>query len=82
VAYRLEGRGLIPGRGKIFCLLHSVQTDSGADPAPNTMGAGALSPEVKQPGREANHSPPSDSEVKNGGAVPPLPERLHGAMLN
>jgi hypothetical protein len=23
-------------------------------------------------GREANHSPPSSSEVKNGGAIPPL----------
>jgi hypothetical protein len=30
-------------------------------------------PVVKGPGREANHSPPSSVEVKNGGAIPPLP---------
>jgi hypothetical protein len=28
---------------------------------------------VKQPGREADYSPPSSFEVKNGGAMPPLP---------
>jgi hypothetical protein len=32
---------------------------------------GALSPGVKRPGREANHSPPSSVDVKNGGAIPP-----------
>jgi hypothetical protein len=31
-----------------------------------------LSSELKRPGRETNHSPPSSGEVKNGGAVPPL----------
>jgi hypothetical protein len=35
---------------------------------------GAVSPVVKQPGREADHSPPPNAEVKNGGAVPPFPE--------
>jgi hypothetical protein len=30
---------------------------------------GALSPVVKQPGREAVHSPPPTAEVKNGGAM-------------
>jgi len=29
------------------------------------MGTGALSPGVKRPGREADHSPPSSAEVKN-----------------
>jgi hypothetical protein len=33
---------------------------------------GALSPGLKRQGREANHSPPSSTEVKNGGTVPPL----------
>jgi hypothetical protein len=32
------------------------------------MGTGDLSP-----GREADHSPPSSAEFKNGGATPPLP---------
>jgi hypothetical protein len=34
----------------------------------------------KRPGREANHSPPSGSEVKNGGAIPPLPRRLYDEL--
>jgi hypothetical protein len=34
---------------------------------------GALSPMVKRPGREADQSPPSTAEVKNGGAISPLP---------
>jgi hypothetical protein len=34
---------------------------------------GALSLGIKQPRREADHSPPSSAEVKNGGAIPPLP---------
>jgi hypothetical protein len=28
---------------------------------------------VKRQGREADHSPPSDAEVKNGGAIPLFP---------
>jgi hypothetical protein len=35
---------------KSFCLLHSVQTGSGAHPASCTMRTGALSPGVKWPG--------------------------------
>jgi hypothetical protein len=34
---------------------------------------GTLSPGGKWPGHEADHSPPSFAEVKNGGAIPPLP---------
>jgi hypothetical protein len=33
----------------------------------------ALSPWVKRSGREADHSLAPSAEVKNGGAVPPLP---------
>jgi hypothetical protein len=36
--YRLDGRGLIPGRGN--SLFHGVQTDSGAHPASYSMGNG------------------------------------------
>jgi hypothetical protein len=42
----------------------------------------AASSEVKRPVRESDHSPPSSAEVKNGGAIPPLPIRLRGVMLN
>jgi hypothetical protein len=34
---------------------------------------GTLSPGTKRPGREADHSPPSSAQVKNDGAIPPLP---------
>jgi hypothetical protein len=41
-------------------------------------------PGVKRPGREADHSPPSSAEVRNGGAIPPLPHTRtsHVVMLN
>jgi hypothetical protein len=34
------------------------------------------------PGREADHSPLSGAEVKNGGAIPPLPILLHDLVMN
>jgi hypothetical protein len=34
---------------------------------------GALSPQVKRQGREADHSPSSSVEVKKDGAIPPPP---------
>jgi hypothetical protein len=37
------------------------------------MGAGGLSPGLKRPGREADHSPPSSAEVKNGEDILVLP---------
>jgi hypothetical protein len=44
-------------------LHHRVQNGSGTHPASYPMGIrGSLG--VKQPGREADHSPPSSAEVK------------------
>jgi hypothetical protein len=60
MGYFLDGQGSIPGRGNIFLFTMS------------RLALGTLSPGVKRPGREADHSP-SSAEVKNGGAVPPLP---------
>jgi hypothetical protein len=71
MGYGLDGQGLIPFRDKSF--LHSIQTSSGAHPASYPVGTGVLSPGAKSPGREADHSPPSNAKVKNGGAIPPLP---------
>jgi hypothetical protein len=31
---------------------------------------------------EADHSPPSSSDLKNGGAIPPLPIRLFGVVID
>jgi hypothetical protein len=64
ISYGLDGPGSIPGNVR-FSLLHSVQTDSGAYPASYPIGTRGSFPGVKQPGREADHSPPSSAEVKN-----------------
>jgi hypothetical protein len=47
-----------------FSLRHRVKTDCGSHPAFYPMTTGVLSPVVKRPGREADHSPPSSAEVK------------------
>jgi hypothetical protein len=66
--------GLESQQGQNFSLLHNVQTGSGARPASYPMDTGGDFPgRVKRPGREADHWPPSSSEVKNGGAIPPSP---------
>jgi hypothetical protein len=58
IATGLNGRGSIPGRDKIFSLLHSVQTVSGDHPASYPMGTGwATFPGVKRLGREADQMP-------------------------
>jgi hypothetical protein len=47
-----------------FSLHYRVQNGSGAHPASYPMGNWDLSLEIKWPGREADHSPPSSAEVK------------------
>jgi hypothetical protein len=43
---------------------------------------GAVSPEVKRPGREADHSPPASAEVKKTWVLYiHSPIRLHGVRL-
>jgi hypothetical protein len=51
-------------------------------PVSYPMDTGALSPGVKRPGREANHSPLSNVELKNGGAIPQFPYTSHVIVLN
>jgi hypothetical protein len=46
------------------------------------MGTRDDFPVVKRPERKVDHSTPSSAEVKNGGAIPPLPINLHGIVLN
>jgi hypothetical protein len=62
-------------RARDVSVLQNVQTDSGADPTSSSVGTGFLSPVVKRPGGEVNHSPPSNVEVKyNWGhtSAPPM----------
>jgi hypothetical protein len=47
-----------------FCLHHRVQNGSEAHQASYPMGTRDTFMGVKQPGREADHSPPSSAEVK------------------
>jgi hypothetical protein len=73
--YELDGRGSILGRGKEFS-----STVLGPDrlwgPINNLLSngyRGVLSPGVKRPRCEADHSPTPSAEVKNVGAIPPFP---------
>jgi hypothetical protein len=74
-------RGSILCRGKIFLfsiaprlVLRPIQLSVQRIPE-------AISPGVKQQGREAEHSSPSGAEVNNGGAISSLPHTpsWHGA---
>ena len=53
-------RGSNPGGSRISA---PIQTGPGAHPASYTMGTGSF-PEVKHPGRDDDHPPPSSAEVK------------------
>jgi hypothetical protein len=65
------------------CSIHNAQTRSGVHPASHPVVMAALSSGVRRSGLETDHSPPSSAEVKNFGAVPPLPHTFsfHGAEL-
>jgi hypothetical protein len=52
-----------PGKGNFF-LLHSLDIVPGAHPAAYPVGARTLSLGVMRPGRDGDHSPPSNTEVK------------------
>jgi hypothetical protein len=65
VRFWVEARSLSP--------LHSVLMGSETSPASYSVVPGAVSPELKLPGRETNCLPPSTAEIKNGGAILPLP---------
>jgi hypothetical protein len=71
--YGLDSRGSIPGRGKLF-LFYPQRPDWLWGP-PNLLfnGYRGSFPGLKRPGLEADHSPPSSADVKNSGAVSPLP---------
>jgi hypothetical protein len=71
--YRLNGRGSVAGTGKIFLFCTASRLAPGPTQPPIEWLAGALSLGVKRPGRETDHLPSFIAEVKNGGAIPPLP---------
>jgi hypothetical protein len=81
--YGLDGWGSFPGRGKIFLFYIASRPALGPTQPPIQWILGAVSPWVKRPGREADHSPPPSATVKNGRALPPLPHTSfwHSAQL-
>jgi hypothetical protein len=65
LGYGLNDRVSIAGKSRDFYFLrHRVQTNSLSRLASYPLGSGALSPKVKQAGREANHLPLTSTEVK------------------
>jgi hypothetical protein len=70
-----------PAEASDFFLPHSVQTTLGPTQPPIQWVPLTSPPGVKQQRRKTDHSPPFSVEVKNGGAIPPLPHMSswHGA---
>jgi hypothetical protein len=67
LSYGLDDRGSrvrFPVEAGNFYLHHRVKNGSGDHPPSYPMGTRGSSPEVKRPGRETDHSPPSSTEVK------------------
>jgi hypothetical protein len=64
--YLLDCWGSIPGRRKIFLFYTAVRPALGPTRPPTQW----------EPGPGCEHSHPSRADVKNGGAIPPLPIRL------
>jgi hypothetical protein len=69
----LDGQGSTPGRGTIFLFSTASSPALGTTTQPPIKWVlWSLYPDVKRMGCEADHSPQSSIEVRNGGAMPPL----------
>jgi hypothetical protein len=77
----MNGPGLIPGSGKLFSppLVH---TRPSSYLAPSPVGTEGSFSEVELQRSGADHLLLPSAEKKIGGALPPLPIRLHGKVLN
>jgi hypothetical protein len=60
-------------RQEIFLYSKASRPDLGPSQPTIQCTRGALSPGVERPRLEANHSRPSIADIKNDGAIPPLP---------
>jgi hypothetical protein len=78
-SYWLDDRGvgvLVPVGVKNFYLSTSSRPALGSTQPPIQLVPGAFSPGIKRPGREADHSPPTNAEVKKTSerrSIHPLP---------
>jgi hypothetical protein len=75
----VDDRGSVMG----FSLLHSVPPALGPIQPSIQLVPGALSPEIKRPECETDHSPLPYAKVKNACTYTSTPlMRLHGMVLN
>jgi hypothetical protein len=58
------GPGSIPGKGKIFVFSTTTRLDLGLVQPPIQWVPGTITPGLRRPRREADHSPPTSGEVK------------------
>jgi hypothetical protein len=79
--YGLDGRGSNPARGNIFLFSTISRPAVGPTQPPIQWVPGPIFPAVKRRKRGADHSLPSSTEVKNGGAIDTSPTRLSGYVL-
>jgi hypothetical protein len=80
---RTRGRSSSPGRVKNVLFSKSSRPVLGPTQPPIQWVLGVLSPGVKRPGREADHSPPNwFRSQENVGLYIHYPIRLHGVVLN
>jgi len=67
----------------IFHFAAAFRPKMGLTQPPTQYVSGALTSGVKWPGCEADHSPPSNAEVKKAWSYTSIsPLRLHGVVLN
>jgi hypothetical protein len=62
MGYKMDDRGSIPGRGKIFIFSIASGPALGSTKPPIQWVSGTISPGVKRPEREADHSRPSSAQ--------------------
>jgi hypothetical protein len=74
-SYELDSRGSNPSRS-MFLYSTTSRPALGTTHLLTKSVPGALSPGLKRPGREADHSPLSRPEIKNGGAIRPHPHTI------
>jgi hypothetical protein len=72
MGFGLDRWGSIPCRSKIFLFSTASRPAMGPTQPSIQWVLGVSSLRVKQLGHEADHSPPSSADIKNGGAIAPL----------
>jgi hypothetical protein len=80
--YGLDGRDLILGRSKVFLFSTATRPALRPTQAPIHWVKKVLLPEVKRPGREADHLPPFNAQVTKDGVISALTLCRHGIVLN